>query len=148
MSETAPTTIDRSHVAPKDVPRGATHFRLRKGGSKGTDCIENDARGVQTDTHPIEHFEVDYITGKWGFCSLIGEGGYSVCFLKSKVPGPGYHPLGPWKGFGLESDVAIPEEVGATEIVPSGGGGSGSVQSSLMALSLLKDIASKDTEVQ
>ena len=51
---------------PLDIPEGATHFRLRKGGKQAPACVYTDAHGIETDSHPIEAFRANLIRARWG----------------------------------------------------------------------------------
>lgn len=146
MPDLAPVTVDRSHQIPTHVPRGATHFRLRKGGPKGVDCFHNDERGIVVSIHDIENFDKDYITGRWGFCDPRTEGGFAVAFFKRDPSDPSKHAgIGGWKVFGIIGEQAPTEEVSmvtATPVQEPTGLGN-----SLLLLTALSDIVDKKAEV-
>ena len=142
MTQAGPQSIDRTIVHPLPPTKGTTHFKLRKGGSKGTECFHTDPRGVTVDKIPIEDFDKDTVTARWGH-----DADFAVQFFKETEPGK-FAPMSTWKRFGILPDVAHAEEAPEVSLVPRTSGPAADMQGSLMALSLWKDIATKDTEVQ
>jgi hypothetical protein len=143
MPDPSPVHVDSTRIAPLPVPRSATHFKLRKGGPKGTDCFHTDDRGVSIVYIPIEDFDKDTITRRWSF-----DDWFVVNFFKADAADPSkMQAIGTWKRFGIVSETAEPEEV--TSLVPMPQpSAQNAISDSLAALGLLKDIASKDVEVQ
>lgn len=101
MTQTAPlATSSTNHPLP--LPGGVTHFKLLKGGLRGTDCLWTNANGVATDKIPIENFDVDWITGTFGF-----DRDYRVQFFQNDPPGSGsWKAKGSYRKFGIEGEVA------------------------------------------
>jgi hypothetical protein len=140
MTMNGPVTVDRGHVQPVPAPRNATHFRLRKGGKNGEDCPYNSPAGISIPHHPISEFEKDLITGRFGH-----DAAFAVQFFRSTGPNQ-WQSLGSWRQFGILPGEAEVEEQAMVVAQPVNQ--SADMGSALMVLSTLKDIATKDTEVQ
>jgi hypothetical protein len=99
--------------APLDVPEEATHFRLRKGGRQGIQCVSSGKNGVETIIHEIALFTAGHIRDQWG------PGDYWCSFLR--VEDGRRHILGAPKYFGL-SDARARRSEGehAEESAPAG----------------------------
>jgi hypothetical protein len=86
------------------LPR-ATHFRLQKGGRNGSLCTDTNEQGSIVEKLPIERFDKDYITARWGF-----DGHYAVQFFQETEPGK-TKSLGCKRDFGLVGENGEGEEV-------------------------------------
>jgi hypothetical protein len=100
-------------IHPLEPTRGTTHFKLKKGGLRGVDCMWTDDRGVTLDRFPIEDFDKDTITGRWGHSD-----DFRVAFLQETEPGK-WKPLGKWKLFGIRGEAAKTNPETGIEVLPA-----------------------------
>lgn len=92
-------------VVPVRIPPGSTHFRLRKGGPKGQECVWDYGQGVTTNNHPIDEFLKDDLTRKWGW-----DLNFQAQFFQETEPGK-FKALGAPRKFGITAEVSDAEPV-------------------------------------
>jgi hypothetical protein len=117
-----PSKAPRNPVLPCPVPRGVTHFWIRKPGRNGEIMTFND-RGVLQKHHPISWFDRDEIRTRWGYSA-----DYWVHFSRLKPDGKRMM-IGSPKQIGILDPHEPPRSGHVGDLAPGDGSGSGELGS-------------------
>jgi len=134
----------RTIIHPFPPPDEATHFRLKKDGTRGETVIWTDEHGIDRQDHPISLFTKDAIVSRSGYHR-------HYCVQFSRQVGKGRESLGAYRRLGLpdprDAILARPADPDpVTELVPALPAVGASFNDSLAGLRVLKEITQADAE--